>query len=37
VLTLDADREQFTGEFAREANQLATREYREPFVVRATV
>jgi predicted dehydrogenase len=37
VLTLDSDREQFTGEFAREANQMATREYREPFVVRATV
>lgn len=37
VLTFDAEREQFTGEFAREANPLATRDYREPFVVRATV
>jgi hypothetical protein len=37
VLTMDSDREQFTGEFSREANELATREYREPFVVRGTV
>jgi hypothetical protein len=37
MLTFDSDREQFTGEFAREANQLATREYRAPFVVPAKV
>lgn len=33
TLTLDPTTEQFTGEFSERANQLATRTYREPFVV----
>ena len=33
MLDFDADSEKFTGEFSTEANQLITREYREPFVV----
>jgi hypothetical protein len=37
VLTMDSEREQFTGEFAAEANRLITREYRVPFVVPAKV
>jgi predicted dehydrogenase len=32
-VTLDADKEQFVGELADQANSLATREYRKPFVV----
>ena len=32
-LTMDSDKEQFTGTLAAEANKLATREYRAPFVV----
>jgi hypothetical protein len=37
LLTVDPARERCLGEFATEANRLATREYREPFVVRETV
>jgi len=37
LLTLDSNTERFTGEFAMEANQLVTREYRAPFVVPARV
>lgn len=33
MLTVDADAERFTGEFSHEANRLATREYRAPFIV----
>jgi len=33
LLTFDPQKERFTGEFAPEANKLATREYRKPFVV----
>lgn len=32
-VTLDPDRHGFVGEFAREANELSERVYREPFVV----
>jgi len=32
-LTMDADTERFTGEWAKEANQLVRGTYREPFVV----
>jgi hypothetical protein len=34
-LTLAAKGETFTGEFAREASPLLTREYRAPYVVKA--
>lgn len=37
MLTLDPERERFTGEFAAEANQLVTRDYRKPFVVPETI
>jgi predicted dehydrogenase len=33
TLTLKAGKEQFTGEFSRDANKLLTRNYRKPFVV----
>ena len=33
TLTLDPTTEQFTGELSDRANELATRTYREPFVV----
>jgi hypothetical protein len=33
MLTMDSDREQFTGEFSEEANKLLSRHYRKPFVV----
>jgi len=33
VLTMDSDTERFTGEFGAEANNLVSRQYREPFVV----
>lgn len=32
-LTMNPDTERFTGSFAEEANQLASRDYRDPFVV----
>ena len=32
-LLIDAKSERFTGEFAKKANHLLTREYRAPFVV----
>ncbi|MHC4741106.1 MAG: Gfo/Idh/MocA family protein [Planctomycetota bacterium] len=32
-LTMDSDKEKFTGKFARKANKLLSRNYREPFVV----
>lgn len=32
-LTMDTEKEQFTGEFAAEANKLVRREYRAPFVI----
>ncbi len=32
-LTIDPDKETFTGEFSTQANVLLSREYREPFVV----
>ncbi|MBM3336018.1 Gfo/Idh/MocA family oxidoreductase, partial [Candidatus Sumerlaeota bacterium] len=34
-VTLDPDSERFVGEFSEQANRLAMREYREPFVVPA--
>jgi hypothetical protein len=37
MLTMDPQTERFTGPFGREANRLATREYRRPFVVPETV
>ena len=37
VLGFDAKREQFTGEYAKEANALLTRNYRAPFVVPGSV
>ncbi len=37
VLTMDSDAERFVGEFSAEANQLVSRNYREPFVVPAKV
>lgn len=33
MLSMDPEKEQFVGEFAVEANQLATRAYRKPFTV----
>jgi predicted dehydrogenase len=33
ALTIDPEKERFTGEFAAEANKLVSREYRKPFVV----
>jgi hypothetical protein len=33
VLTMDPATEKFTGPLADEANKLATREYRKPYVV----
>jgi predicted dehydrogenase len=33
MLTFDGEKEQFTGAFSAEANQIITREYREPFIV----
>jgi predicted dehydrogenase len=33
LLALEPERERFTGEFAAEANQMASRNYRKPFVV----
>ena len=33
TLTVDADKERFTGEFSSAANPMLTRKYREPFVV----
>ncbi len=32
-LTMDSDKEQFTGQFAKEANTLVKRKYRKPFVI----
>ncbi|HEY5910160.1 MAG TPA: Gfo/Idh/MocA family oxidoreductase [Verrucomicrobiae bacterium] len=37
LLTMDPATERFTGEFSAEANQLVSRDYREPFVVRARI
>jgi len=36
-LTMDSAAEKFTGEFAKEANALVKRKYREPFVIREQV
>ncbi|MDP6633435.1 MAG: Gfo/Idh/MocA family oxidoreductase [Phycisphaerae bacterium] len=36
-LTMDSDKEQFTGPFAKEANALVKRKYRKPFVIREKV
>jgi hypothetical protein len=33
TLTMDPEKERFTGEFASEANKLVSRQYRKPFVV----
>jgi predicted dehydrogenase len=33
MLTMDSAQERFVGEFNREANQLVSRDYRQPFVV----
>ncbi len=33
ALTMDQDKERFTGEFAAEANKLLSSGYRQPFVV----
>ena len=35
MLTMDPEKERFIGPFSRQANQLVSRQYREPFVVRA--
>jgi hypothetical protein len=32
-LTMDSSKERFVGDFADQANQLLSRNYREPFVV----
>jgi hypothetical protein len=37
VLKFDPKTEKFTGEFSEQANKLATREYRAPFIVPETV
>ncbi len=37
MLTMDTDKERFTGPMSEEANMLISRNYREPFVVRDTV
>jgi hypothetical protein len=37
MLTMDPEKERFVGPMSEEANQLISRNYREPFVVRDTV
>jgi len=36
-LTMDPEKERFVGDFSKEANVLASRNYREPFIVPETV